>query len=144
MDNPMVPESQVDLGPDVPPAVNRITNAMVTSFITHYSYSAKTLWEIYGVSVAISALCVVFGGFMLFRNGVDSNMSFSQVLVTTRNPSLDRLCSGAGLGGETIPEDLSKVRLKYGELIFDEEDGLSTHACFGLVDEIRKVAGTGE
>ena len=75
---------------------------------------------------------------MLFRNGVDSSMSFSQVLATTRNPSLDRLCRGASLGGETIPEDLSKARLRYGELI-DVEDGVSTHACFGLVDEIRKV-----
>jgi hypothetical protein len=137
---------------NVPIAVTTMVDATTTTLPPRYNYSATTLWEIYGVSLGISTVCMAFGWYMLFRNGMDSELSFSQVLVTTRNKSLDRLCYGACLGGETIPKELRRTKLKYGELIdqdgnFDEDervgDEMHKHACFGLEDEVTFIKRKG-
>lgn len=122
------------------PATNASVNATIASFPTLYSYSRRTLWVIYGISLGVSAICVVFGCFMLLVNGVDADLSFSQVLVTTRNTNLDRLSYGSCLGGTTISDELRKTKLKFGELDrgFDEDSGYG-HACFGLENEITQI-----
>ena len=40
-------------------------------------------------------------------------MSFSQVLVTARNPSFDRLAANDTLGGSHISKDLKRARVKF-------------------------------
>jgi hypothetical protein len=67
------------------------TNAIATviTYPATYSYSTAVLWEAYGVAIFVSAMCIVVGAYMLWDNGVNADMSFSQVLVTTRNRSLD-------------------------------------------------------
>lgn len=120
---------------DVHTVINTTVPALVAIDQIHYAYSPRTLWEIYGVAIGVSAICTILGLCILVKNGVDSDMSFSQILVTTRNPSLDTLCDGASLGGEKITEDIKRVKLKYGELIRNESEEQS-HACFGLEKEV--------
>jgi hypothetical protein len=61
-----------------------------------------------------------------------------QVLVTTRNASLDRLSYGAYLGGENVSEEVRKTKLKFGELTGSYEDNYS-HAAFGLEKEVMRI-----
>ena len=52
-------------------------------------------------------------------------MSFSQVLVTTHNRSLDQLCQGSTLGGETISKEVRKAELQFGDTGFIYVNGIS-------------------
>jgi hypothetical protein len=97
------------------------------------------LWEAYGVAIFVSAICIVVGAYMLWDNGVDADMSFSQVLVTTRNRSLDQVCAGANLGGDQITEELKDTPLRFGML----QTGDSQHPCFGLEGEITPLRNQG-
>jgi hypothetical protein len=124
--NPLPPQEGFGIARDVDAVLYSTTNATILSYPTLYQYSPRTLWEIYGIAVGVTTMCVVLGCFMVVKNGIQSEMSFSQVLVATRNPSLDRLCV------ETSQE-IRKTRLRYGELIGEQ------HACFGLDHEIRKL-----
>jgi hypothetical protein len=134
--NPLPPSNVALGGVAANPARNISAIATITTYPTLYSYSARTLWEIYGVALGVVAVCMVFGWYMLFVNGVNSDMSFSQILVTTRNPSLDRICAGAGFGGETISKGVLKTRLRYGELVNGLHQEGGSHAAFGLEDEV--------
>jgi hypothetical protein len=59
------------------------------------------------------------------------SMKFSQVLVTTRNRSLDQVCAGTNLGGDQITEELKDTPLRFGIL----QTGDSQHPCFGSEGE---------
>jgi len=65
------------------------------------------------VAIIVRVVSVVLGYLMLFNNGVDSSMAFSQVLVTTRNKILDQLSLGMGKGGKSISDTLKNTRLRY-------------------------------
>jgi hypothetical protein len=51
------------------------------------------LWEIYGAAMVESMLCIIVGSYMLFSSGVGADITFSQVLLASRNPTLDVLCA---------------------------------------------------
>ena len=140
LNNPFPPQDVYRFSDFALPATNVSVNATIASSPTLYSYSPRTLWTIYGISLGVSAVCVLFGCFMLLVNGVDADLSFSQVLVTTRNITLDRLSHGSCLGGASISAELRKTKLKFGELNYglDENSGYG-HACFGLENEIIQI-----
>ena len=125
------------------PVIQTQAAATIISYPAVYVYSAVTLWEIYGISIAISILGVAAGCYMLARNGVDAQMSFSQVVVTTRNTTLDDCCYGAWRGGEYISKSLANTELKYGELkskIVDGSQQVSeNHIAFGLNNEVINI-----
>jgi hypothetical protein len=125
-----------DFGGHVPPSIDSPANVTMQIFSARYHYSASTLWAIYGTSLGVTILEIIFGVFMLFINGVDADMSFSQVLVTTRNPTLDELCYGSCMGGNKIDKNLRKTKLRFGKLNNEDGDRMAEHACFGLEDEI--------
>jgi hypothetical protein len=102
-----------------------------TTYPAVYVYSSAILWEIYAVAIVFSVFSVVVGCLMILNNGVDSSMSFSQVLVTTCNKTLDQLTTGMDKGGENISDMLKNTRVRYG-LIQGEEP----RAAFGLDGEI--------
>lgn len=118
------------------PIVSASTQATVTNYPANYTYSKTTLWAVYGTALVLSLLCVIIGCYTLADNGVDAHMSFSQVLVTTRNKTLDDRCSGAWEGGEYIPKSLLATRLRYGE-VMGRGSGVS-HPAFGLGSEVEK------
>jgi hypothetical protein len=117
------------------------TNAIATVIMypATYSYSSTVLWEAYGAAIFVSVICIVVGAYMLWDNGVDADMSFSQVLVTTRNRSLDQVCAGANLGGDQITEELKDTQLRFGML----QMGDSSHPCFGLEGEVAPLMNRG-
>ena len=123
------------------PAILTPVTATIVTYPATYSYSWRNLWAIYGTALVVTAVCVCIGSYMLVRNGVDSSLSFSQVMVTTRNEALDRECFGAWMGGEYIPQRLFDLRLKYGGLStksFENGGQLLSdgRAAFGHEDEI--------
>jgi hypothetical protein len=129
LQSPPVPQIE---GSDVrSPAAHATTEATVITYPARYTYSAGILWRSYGIAVGCSTLCILVGCHALFSNGVDADMSFSQILVTTRNVALDRLCDGESLGGENISKKLLKTPLRYGE-----ERRNEGHACFGFDSEV--------
>jgi hypothetical protein len=58
-------------------------------------------------------------------------MEFSQVLAATRNPTLDKICAGAEMGGDQISDELKIMQLRFGILRTGEH-----HPCFGTGDKI--------
>lgn len=131
------PTSSINGSEAVSPARYITSNVTLISYPARYSYSPKVLWEVYIVAIGCGGICIVAGCYMLFRNGVDANFSFSQILVTTRNDTLDQICETSCLGGENISEELRSTELLFGyktvgtEIFYDER-----HVCFGLRNEI--------
>jgi len=122
------------IGTDVvhPAAVYTTVNATIVTSLPRYSYSASILWVLYGTAIGFTMLTVILGTILLIYNGVDGDMSFTQIVVTTRNKALDELSVGACLGGEKISKGILKTSLKFGELQGSEP----RHACFGKEEEI--------
>ena len=110
---------------------NILVPAVVTSYPTVYIYDKEMLWQVYGITLGVSALSILLGCYTLFRNSVTGDFSFSQVLVTTRNQTLDGISEGAELGGEYIHKELLKNELQYGL-----KDG---KPCFGFKGEIEPL-----
>jgi hypothetical protein len=113
------------------PIIQALTNATVISYPAAYRYSPETLWPLYAGGLGLCAVCVVVGSCIIFRNGVSAEMTFSQVLVSTRgNPTLDKLSEKAYLGGDNITKELKKTKLRFGELLS------FGHPGFGLEHEV--------
>jgi len=93
-----------------------IITASITAYPARYNYAVAVLWEAYGTAIACTAVCILVGSCMLFINGVDADRSFSQILVTTRHESLDRVCAGQDRGGEFRSDELRRLPLKYGRI----------------------------
>jgi hypothetical protein len=102
--------------------------ALVTSYPAKYVYNRIPLWGTYGIALGLAGICSVMGGLMLWKNGMAGDLRFSHVVVTTRNPTLDKLCSGTGMADI---KGLEHVRLRYGILPGDEP-----RLAFGTEDEI--------
>ena len=123
------------------PVLYTSANATIVTYIPQYSYSFTTLWFPYSTALLVGLLCILLGTIMLFENGVNSDMSFSQLLVTTRNSTFDAVADGACLGGGAISDEMRQVKLRYGQLqtgLQDEDDSeeIVAHAAFGLNNEI--------
>lgn len=137
VENPIPTNMGFTIGNSTPAAIITTVNSTILTFPAVYAYSARTLWTIYGISLGVVFLGTLLGGIMFAINGVNGDLSFSQILVTTRNESFDQLSRGSCLGGWTISEELKGTRVKFGELIagYHQMDNIG-HACFGLEKEI--------
>jgi len=71
---------------------------------------------------------------MLHRNG---EPTFAQVLVTTRNPTLDNFSEGSEHGGNYITNRVRKVKVKYGLLNSGIEE---LKVRFGTKEQIHPIA----
>lgn len=112
------------------------TKATTTRLV--YAYTRMTLILSYSIAVGATLFCLIIGLLALWRNGIASDVSFSRVLVTTRNPTLDTLSYGSCLGGDPYPRYLRKTKLKFGELWRKRDDtGVEiAHAGFGTGEEV--------
>jgi hypothetical protein len=115
--------------------------------IVVYKYRREGLWVGYAIAVAASLLCLAVGGWAIHQNGVASDTLFSRILVTTRNPTLDRLSVGACLGGDPFPKELTRTKLRFGVLLEENprEGPLGTveHCTFGTVGETKDIVKNG-
>jgi hypothetical protein len=109
--------------------------ANIPSSTSVYQYNRKPLLLTYGIAVLLISATAVMGLMSLFSNGVESSNTFSQMLVTTRNPRLDIIARGACLGSTSLQNtSLRDVRLRFGKI--ESENGASmSHATFGVVAE---------
>jgi len=114
--------------------INTSVPATSTSYQVIYAYDPATLWAVYGCALGTTAFCVIVGSWMLHSNRVVGELTFAQVLVTTRNPTLDKISEEAGLGGRYITDQVRKVEVKYG--LLEPEIG---KMGFGMEDEIHSI-----
>ncbi|KAF2492195.1 hypothetical protein BU16DRAFT_514951 [Lophium mytilinum] len=119
-----------------------------TRSINSYVYQARGLWIGYAIAVAIAFVFLLVGAWSIFQNGVASDTLFSRIMVTTRNPTIDRLSVGACLGGDPFPTELRKTKLKFGVLLEDGEGrdgplGRVEHCTFGTVGETKDIVKHG-
>jgi len=106
-----------------------------------FHYNRRSLWIGYAISIFVTLVFVIVGMHSIYINGITSDTLFSKVLVTTRNPTLDKLIKdheGVCLGGDPFPETLEQTRLRFG--IIDRGDG-GTHTAFGTEEETTVMLG---
>jgi hypothetical protein len=112
-----------------------------------FVYHREGLWAGYALAVVITFSSILVGAFAMYQNGVASDTLFSRIMVTTRNPTLDRLSVGACLGGDPFPKDLTKTKLRFGVLLEDEPRegplGKVEHCCFGAAGEVKDIVKHG-
>jgi len=107
---------------------------------TELLWNYRPLWLVlsYSLGVVFMALAVVMGIFAYKFNGYGTDMSFSSILVTTRNKDLDALAEGSCLGNTPLPKQLTEERLRFGELR-DGRDGDVKHTAFGLYEHVSPI-----
>ena len=112
-----------------------------------YVYQAEGLWVGYAIVVSLTLTFMLVGTYSIWQNGVASDTQFSRIMVTTRNPTLDRLSVGACLGGDPFPPDLMKAKLRFGVLLEDQpREGLFghvEHCTFGTQGEVKDIVKFG-
>jgi hypothetical protein len=82
---------------------------------------------------------IVLGLYSLYANGVSAtDGGFLQLLTTTRGSKvIYKAARGGCLGGdENIPEELKKIRVRFGELINENSGSESRIAGFGTEGEV--------
>ncbi|KAK6501954.1 hypothetical protein TWF481_009772 [Arthrobotrys musiformis] len=100
-----------------------------------YRYRSTQLYVSYGPLMIFSMMVIVLGLRATLKNGDICQWGFSQIMLTTRNPSLDEMGKGSCFGVVHSGSDLQKHRLKFGELRCNVESTIR-HAAFGLEDEV--------
>ncbi|KAI1850290.1 hypothetical protein JX266_004148 [Neoarthrinium moseri] len=125
------------LGYDTTVEIPRRTNV--------YSYSSRDLIITYTVTLIITLLAVFIGLHALQVNGVSHGSSFSTIVQTTRNHTLDKLSTGKELGVERLDREFGKTKLRFGVLYPDDtkdDAGSRTeneHVAFGLSREVNPL-----
>ncbi|KAF5005917.1 hypothetical protein FDECE_7675 [Fusarium decemcellulare] len=102
-------------------------DCQITTYSNVWTYNPGALWPAYAAALWVCTVGVVIGALSLYRNGCNSEMSFSRVLCTTRNRALDEATAGARFGDQPLPKDLAKLQLQ----LADEK-----HVAFGVEGQI--------
>lgn len=111
-----------------------------------YVYMREGLWIGYAIVVCVTFGFIIIGIWSIYQNGVASGTTFSRIMVTTRNPTLDRLSVGACLGSHELPKELVTTKLRFGVLL--EDGGAPTfgrveHCAFGAENETKEIVKHG-
>ncbi|KAF2755332.1 hypothetical protein EJ05DRAFT_98513 [Pseudovirgaria hyperparasitica] len=113
-----------------------------------YFYQQESLWIGYAIVILVTLAAMLIGFYSMWRNGVASDTLFSRILVTCRNPTLDRLSVGACLGSDPFPAELSRTKLRFGVLVEESEAEDSRferlfdkveHVSFGTMGETTEI-----
>jgi hypothetical protein len=108
----------------------------ITYFPTRNIYHCNDVNLIlsYGFAILVTFICIAIGTYATASNGVSHSSVFSAIVATTRNTKLDGLLEGSSLGALPLDQEMSKVKLKFGELL--EEGGERRHVAFGFEEEV--------
>ncbi|OCL04724.1 hypothetical protein AOQ84DRAFT_323993 [Glonium stellatum] len=115
-----------------------IPNLVISSFadvpctrsrdVNLFHYDSRNLWIGYAIVITITLVFLIIGLLAIRANGIASDIRFSRIMVTTRNPLLDDLSVGACLGNNPFPEELSRTKLRFGVLEEEHyEEGVADH-----------------
>ncbi|TGZ78341.1 hypothetical protein EX30DRAFT_343242 [Ascodesmis nigricans] len=131
-------------------AENITTTCNRTRMQNQFNYQRRGLWIGYALAMTAAFVAILFGASSILGNGMTSDITFSKIMVTTRNPSLDNLVRsypGAALGGDPVPKALERQKLRFGviENAYGK-DGVAVatgveikHTAFGLVGEVGEI-----
>jgi hypothetical protein len=115
-----------------------------------YVYQREGLWIGYAIVVCVTLGFIVVGIWSIYQNGVASGTTFSRIMVTTRNPTLDKLSVGACLGGDPLGKELQRTKLRFGVLLEDDRGvgdtgsfGRIEHCAFGTEHETKEIVKHG-
>ncbi|KAI1137382.1 hypothetical protein F5Y05DRAFT_389183 [Hypoxylon sp. FL0543] len=112
---------------------------MVSSPRNVFSYDRQTLLVSYLASILVTLGCIVVGCMALLSNGYTGSTNFSSVLLTTRNPDLDRLAENNTLGQKPLPDYISETKLRFGVI---GTRGSETVAGFGFDGTVEPLCNT--
>lgn len=119
---------------------NDTVTTNITTTYNIYSFAKfKQFYIPYLLCLAIALPFIVLGVISLYRNGVSAmDGGFLQILVTTTGSERLTEAAAAGcLGGEeSIPLELKKINIRFGEIKRGTGNGRSSVASFGLADEV--------
>lgn len=102
----------------------------VSDLSGRWEYDAVPLWIAYGSLCFVGIVGLILGAMSISFNGCSSDVSFSRILCTTRNPALDQVTAGSRFGAHPQGEGLQKTLLQFGEI------SDLNHAGFGLAHEV--------
>ncbi|KAJ5827485.1 hypothetical protein N7447_004248 [Penicillium robsamsonii] len=114
-------------------SANTSVPVTISSPQNFYAYNSKNLLAAYMTALGVTVVCVIVGFFALRENGVAQSISFSSMLMTTRNPELDGLSKGHCLGSDQLPDEIGDVKLRFGEVEGSEQ---YKHAAFGTQESV--------
>ncbi|KAF8428982.1 hypothetical protein EV426DRAFT_204468 [Tirmania nivea] len=130
-----------------------------------YKYSSFALLLSYGLACFFTTIAIIVGVIALRANGFATDFSFSRILCTTRNPTLDGTTRGESCLG-SVTERVRRQELRFGEIwikggrknrekrglgVVMEDDGVDLeegghrrygnvgHAAFGLPSEVMSL-----
>lgn len=110
-----------------------------------YQYSSLNLIISYTAALALSISSIALGIFSILDNGVAHSTAFSAVMATTRNANIDELMSGHTLGVVPLANDVSKARLRFGELAtMGNRMEQANRIGFGFEDAVRSLEKFGK
>jgi hypothetical protein len=116
------------------------TTVNVAVSANFYAYNAVNLLAAYAVAIVASLLCVCVGLRALVVNGVSHGTSFSSIMCSTRNKTLDELTKGYSLAALPLDKSIKNTELKFG--LFKEtgnDQGIVKRVGFGLVSEVEPL-----
>ncbi|OLL26818.1 hypothetical protein NEOLI_001001 [Neolecta irregularis DAH-3] len=116
---------------------SKVVPVTIESVAPTYSYTSWRLILPFTIAVSAAIACAAIGMRALLSNGVPSEISFRQIVATTRNSSIDKVAIGACLGGRLLPSGFRRTRIKYGAM--REPGSGRRHAGFGLVREVEPL-----
>ncbi|KAK6499993.1 hypothetical protein TWF481_010350 [Arthrobotrys musiformis] len=120
---------------------NTTTTCNFFGYQNIYRYRPAQLYISYGPLMAFSMVVVVLGIRATLKNGGICQWSFSQIMLTTRNPSLDEIGRGSCFGVVHSGSDLAHHRLKFGEIKYEKQSvDVIRHAAFGLENEVTELS----
>jgi hypothetical protein len=114
------------------------TNVPCLTQRTKLLWDYRPLWLVLSYSLAVAGMLVaVVMGVLAYKwNGYGTDLSFSSILVTTRNKALDEVAEGSCLGNTPLPKHITGERLRFGELrnarTTNDVPGGPKHTGFGF------------
>lgn len=112
-------------------------NVTINSLVNFYAYDSRNLLLTYGMAILITLLFVVLGARAFDMNGISSSTSFSSILLTTRNQTLDDLATGYALGSQPLNKAIGATKLRFGIIGGKGVNGESERKVgFGLDSEV--------
>jgi hypothetical protein len=118
-------------------AANTSVSVTSSSPKNFYTYDSRNLLAVYMTALGVTAACVVIGFLALHENGVSQSVSFSNMLLTTRNPELDNLADGHCLGSFGLDKEVGQTKLRFGEIEGSEQ---YKRAAFGTKDSVTALS----
>lgn len=117
--------------------VHNANSSMTVSTMQNvFVYNGWTLWGPYLAGLAATLMCVGVGALAVFKNGIASSNTFSNIMFTTRNADLDTIAVGQCLGDTRLPSEIGSRKLQFGAV--DSGEGYE-HAAFGVEGTVKPL-----